>query len=346
MRRVLDVEGLRLGVPAPEVDGDDVHGALLLLDLDALPPPARLAALLPEVLAALAARSALVVGVAREPLTPQAVLLAEALDLTVAPEGPSSVVPRPDVEAAVALLEAAVREGPRASLVLAALLRTTPLLPVPEALAAEAAGYSTLLAGPEHAQWLARRGPARPAPEEGPRVSVHREGDLLRVRLTRPRRRNALDAAMRVALLDALEVARADPGVRVQLTGEGPVFCSGGDLDEFGRLRDPATAWVVRTAGSPGALLHLLRERVEVHVQGACAGAGTELPAFATRVTAAPGTTFRLPELDMGLLPGAGGTVSLPRRIGRWRTCWLALTGLPLDATDALAWGLVDDVHD
>ncbi|MFE7797968.1 enoyl-CoA hydratase/isomerase family protein [Nocardia sp. NPDC057440] len=48
----------------------------------------------------------------------------------------------------------------------------------------------------------------------------------------------------------------------------------------------------------------------------------------------------------MGLIPGAGGTVRIPRRIGRWRTAWLALTGQRIDATTALEWGLVDEVGD
>ncbi|MDQ6696224.1 MAG: enoyl-CoA hydratase/isomerase family protein, partial [Actinomycetota bacterium] len=56
-------------------------------------------------------------------------------------------------------------------------------------------------------------------------------------------------------------------------------------------------------------------------------------------------TTFRLPELAMGLVPGAGGTVSLPRRIGRHRTAWLALTGASIDAPTALDWGLVDTIE-
>ena len=62
-----------------------------------------------------------------------------------------------------------------------------------------------------------------------------------------------------------------------------------------------------------------------------CLGAGVELPAFAARVVAHANTSFALPELEMGLVPGAGGTVSLPRRIGRQRTAWLALTGQRLD---------------
>ena len=73
-------------------------------------------------------------------------------------------------------------------------------------------------------------------------------------------------------------------------------------------------------------------------------GAGIELPSFAGRVVAEPSAWFKLPELAMGLIPGAGGTVSLPHRIGRRRTAYLALSGMRLDATTACAWGLVDEV--
>ena len=63
---------------------------------------------------------------------------------------------------------------------------------------------------------------------------------------------------------------------------------------------------------------------------------------FARHITATPDTFFQLPEIAMGLIPGAGGCVSIPRRIGRQRTNWLAMTGEQLDAEQALAWGLVD----
>ena len=55
-----------------------------------------------------------------------------------------------------------------------------------------------------------------------------------------------------------------------------------------------------------------------------------------------PGATFRLPEVAMGLVPGAGGTATIPRRIGRQLTAWMALTGATVDALTALRWGLVD----
>jgi enoyl-CoA hydratase/carnithine racemase len=216
---------------------------------------------------------------------------------------------------------------------------------------AESATYSLLQAGPEHRRWLA----GRPAPrgERGgwddrgdERVRVTAGAGTLRITLTRPAVRNAVDAAMQRALTDALLVAAADPGVRVVLDGAGPTFSTGGDLGEFGSLADPASAHVLRLARSPGRVLARLADRTTAVVHGACHGAGVELPAFAGRVVARPGTTFTLPEVAMGLVPGAGGTVSLPRRIGRRRTAWLALTGHPLDVATALAWGLVDAVAD
>ena len=82
-----------------------------------------------------------------------------------------------------------------------------------------------------------------------------------------------------------------------------------------------------------------------MRLHGACVGAGIEVPAAAARVTARPGTIFRLPEVSMGLIPGAGGTATLPRRIGRQRTAWLAISGAEIEADTALAWGLIDAVE-
>ena len=176
-------------------------------------------------------------------------------------------------------------------------------------------------------------------------VLLARDDGTLRITLNRPHRRNAFNSAMREAWLDGLQIAAVDPAIeRVVIDGAGPNFCSGGDLDEFGTLDDPASAHLLRVERSVGRAIHQLRDRVTFVVHGACVGAGVELPAFAGRVVARPDATFQLPEVSMGLVPGAGGTVSLPRRIGRERTTWLALTGEPIDATTALDWGLVDEI--
>jgi enoyl-CoA hydratase/carnithine racemase len=222
-------------------------------------------------------------------------------------------------------------------------MQATADLPVEDALVIESLAYSTLQTGMEHQKWLAahRKRPLRPVAEP---VAVRREGDVLYVTLSRPDRRNAIDAATRDALLEAFAIADADPDVRLEWSGAGPSFCSGGDLDEFGTLDDPVSAHLIRTSRSIGAAIHRLRDRLTVRVHGRCAGAGVELPAFAGRVIADARATFLLPELAMGLIPGAGGTVSLPRRIGRTRTESLALSGEPIDARTALEWGLIDEI--
>jgi enoyl-CoA hydratase/carnithine racemase len=161
--------------------------------------------------------------------------------------------------------------------------------------------------------------------------------------LAAPQRRNAMSPSLWRALA-AVGAWLHDQADVVVLRAEGPSFCAGGDLDELGRRPDPATAHLVRLERSPARSLMVLGDRVTARVHGPCAGSGVELPAFAARVVADPAATFRLPEVGLGLVPGAGGTVSLPRRIGRHRTAWLALTGRSIDAATALDWGLVDEV--
>ena len=96
----------------------------------------------------------------------------------------------------------------------------------------------------------------------------------------------------------------------------------------------------------PAQYLAPRRDIVRVRVHGACIGAGIELPAFAGRISAHPDTLFQLPELAMGLLPGAGGCVSIPRRIGRHRTAYMVFLGERFNAQQALSWGLIDAIED
>jgi hypothetical protein len=320
---------------APLLDEDGaIVRPLLAVDLDGAGPVDVAAA------ARAAARSErILVGIGTSGTHP----LAAALDLTLtaAPTADRACV-RCAPEVALAEIDAAAAAYPLSALVLVGLLRWSGTLPVPAALDAESLAYSTLLGGREFAGWLARRGPLPPPPEAGgDAVLVERAGDVLTITLNRPGRRNAYGREVRDGLVAALRLARLE-GLRVELRGAGPVFSSGGDLAEFGTAPDLATAHVLRTRAGAGALLHELADRTTAHLHGACVGAGIELPAFAGTVLAAPGTLFRLPELGMGLIPGAGGTVSIPRRIGRWRTLHLALTAGSLDLDTALAWGLVD----
>jgi hypothetical protein len=257
--------------------------------------------------------------------------------------GPSwadAVVGAGDVDEIVA----AIRATPLAATTLVTLLRALPSVSVEHGLALESAAYSTLQAGPEFRAW--RDGtPAQPADDTEPTVIATRRGPELTVSLHRPHRHNAISSRLRDDLSEALRIAEVDHSITsVVLRGDGPSFCSGGDLAEFGSRADPATAHSIRLARSPARQLHRLSSRTTAYVHGATLGGGLELAAFAGRVVARPDTSLGLPELGLGLIPGAGGTVSLTRRIGRQRTALLALSCRRIDVDTARRWGIVDDI--
>jgi hypothetical protein len=336
-------------------DAGLVRDPLAVIDLDRDFDPGQAGAA--EVVARAAARARaggrLFVGVTAGPPPTIMQQLLAALDVTLMAGPPEAEAAAPrqcvavdDPARAARDLAAVAGRFPQASLVLGQVLRASQGLPVGAALDVESFAYSTLLGGPEFRRWLDARGErSQPGLAADP-VLTRRDGDRLLVTLNRPERRNAYGRQLRDALAEALRVAVLDPGItRVLLDGAGPSFCSGGDLAEFGTAPDLATAHFVRTRAGAAGLVSELRDRIEVQLHGPCVGAGVELPAFAGTVTAAPGTTFRLPEVAMGLIPGAGGTVSIPRRVGRWRTLYLALAGHPADLATALRWGLVDRVR-
>ncbi len=246
---------------------------------------------------------------------------------------------------ALAQIEENLSEHPVTATTLALLLRGQHRLPIEEGLVAESSAYSVLQSGPEFAAWRAAH-PPRADRDEGPRVRVARDAGTLSVTLTRPQRLNALDAQMRDELVEALTLAAADPSItRVELLGEGSAFSAGGDLDEFGTRGDPATAHLIRLERSVARSLSRLAKATVAHVHGACMGSGIELAAFCDTIVARDDTEVALPEIGLGLVPGAGGTVSLTRRIGRLRTAWLAFSGCTIDAATAHSWGLVDELE-
>jgi len=241
---------------------------------------------------------------------------------------------------------ATVERHPIASVALVQLLRGGEDRSIDDGLLVESAVYSALQAGPEFAAWRASR-PRRDRSSAPDPVRVERVGPRLTITLDRPAVRNALNTAMRDALVEALLLPALDPSItEVHLRGAGSAFSTGGDLDEFGSFVDPASAHLIRLQQSVGRSIAVVADRVTAHLHGPCMGSGIELPAFAGRVIAHPAATFSLPEVSLGLIPGAGGTVSLPRRIGRARTAYLGLTGTPIDTATALAWGLVDAIDE
>jgi enoyl-CoA hydratase/carnithine racemase len=243
-------------------------------------------------------------------------------------------------------IERTVHANPLAATALAQTLRGSETRTMTGGLILESGVYSTLHAGPEFRAWRARTPRRERTDPDGPRVLVERVDDELRITLNRPHVHNALDARMHEELLAAFEPARLDHSLTVSLRGAGKSYSSASDLDDFDPSEDPAIAHLVRTSNAIGPVLAGLRGRAKVHLHGACLGSGIEIPAFAIHVVAAADVQIGIPELSLGLVPGAGGTWSMTQRIGRHRTAWLALTGDRIGLDTALDWGLVDAVDD
>ena len=245
---------------------------------------------------------------------------------------------------------AAIETRSLASLALVQVLRMVEKLPVQQALTIESLAYAALQAGVEHRAWLESRAesPSLVCAEEGwgDAVSVERVDNVVYACLNRPKFRNSVSVEVRDALVSLFELLVLDDSIeRLELRAEGKCFSVGGELREFGLSRNPATAHWVRTVHNPGRLLAQIAPRVHCLVHGACIGSGIELPAFADYVTAHENSFFQLPELELGLIPGAGGCISISRRIGRQQTAWMVLTGRKVNARKALAWGLIDKIE-
>lgn len=239
-----------------------------------------------------------------------------------------------------------IDDHPVAAMMLVQLLRHNEEVTPEQGLLAESLAYASLQGGVERGR--AMTGTRRQTGATGESrtvVLVERREDELHLVLNRPGVRNAYSARMRDALYEALQLLKMDGRLnRAVIRGEGSCFCIGGDLNEFGAAPDPPTAHAIRSTRSVGKLMLELGTQLEFRLHRACIGAGIELPAFAARVVANSNTFMQLPEIKLGLLPGAGGTVSIPRRIGRHRAAYLALSARRINAETALQWGLIDEI--
>lgn len=246
--------------------------------------------------------------------------------------------------------EAIVRQVlavPAAAGALVQLLRVLPSLSLEEGLTVESFAYAMLQGSTEHGRWIAARHARQPAPRSEGRLILSRKGETLIVTLDHPESGNAIDRHMRDGLYDAFTLAALDPEIRqVSLRARGRTFSLGAELGEFGTTADPATAHSIRSRTLPARAVARCADKLDVHVQGGCVGSGLELAAYARRFTASKDAWFHLPELSMGILPGAGGCVSLTRRIGRQRAALMILSGKRIAARQALGWGLVDAIVD
>jgi enoyl-CoA hydratase/carnithine racemase len=165
------------------------------------------------------------------------------------------------------------------------------------------------------------------------------------VTLDRPRVLNAYNMAMRDDLDAVLAAADEDPEVRVLvLRGAGRAFSTGGDLAEFGMAPSPLEARAARWRRDVWGRLLALRAATVAAVHGLAVGGGMEMALLCDLCVASSDARFALPETGLGMIPGVGGTQTLPRHGGLGRALDLVLTGRWLDARAARAMGLVNRV--
>jgi enoyl-CoA hydratase/carnithine racemase len=324
------------------------QAALVVIDLDA--PRSTALERLPVAFAGV------VIGLSHTGSTESRSDISAGVDIVLVPDDVARLGPRhrvgwvavADLDAELSRVDEALKRSPIATVTLMQVLRAGSAESIERDLFVESLAYSALQAGVEHLSWLGSKPTGRDhGAQIGSPVVLERDGAVLTITLNRPQVRNAFDVGVRDGLQEALELVALDPSIEsARLLGAGSDFCSGGDLDEFGTGPGPTASHLIRTTRSPAFLLSRVASRVTVEIHGACVGAGIEIAALAGRVVATTDTRVRLPEVGMGLIPGAGGTASLPRRIGRHRTAWLGLGGGWLDAATAFAWGLVDEVRD
>ncbi len=239
-----------------------------------------------------------------------------------------------------------IEANPVASTTLVDVLRLNENRTFEQGLQVESMAYSMLLSGREFRCWRERTPVQAACRANNEPVSFQRHDDRVVLTLCAPESHNALSASMRDALAEALDSLLSDPTKpRLLLRGAGRVFCTGGDISEFGQATDLAEAHCIRTARSVARKLHNLGPAATVHVHGPSIGGGIEIAAACHRVLCDPRSWFQLPEVTMGLIPGAGGTVSIAGRIGRHRTAFMALTASRLRPETARQWGLVDAIE-
>jgi enoyl-CoA hydratase len=180
---------------------------------------------------------------------------------------------------------------------------------------------------------------------EGKNVLKEVSNGVAVLTVNRPEKRNALNAETRAELLAHLEQMKGDSAVRVVvLTGAGDkAFIAGADIGEFAG-RTPVDQFRAMLASPIYAAVDAFPKPIIAAINGYCLGGGCELAMACDIRIAADTAKLGQPEINLGIIPGGGGTQRLPRLVGLGNAFKLLYTGDPIDAAEALRIGLVDEV--
>jgi enoyl-CoA hydratase len=171
-------------------------------------------------------------------------------------------------------------------------------------------------------------------------VIVERDGRVGVVRMNRPKQLNALSGELMDAVIGALEQLDADPEIRaIVLGGDERAFAAGADIAEL-EAGTAISLYESRRIDQWDSIRRL-RTPVVAAVSGFCLGGGCELAMLCDLIVASETASFGQPEINLGVLPGAGGTQRLTRAVGKSVAMDMILTGRRLSAREALQFGLV-----
>jgi len=177
----------------------------------------------------------------------------------------------------------------------------------------------------------------------GELIQSSRDGHVALLRIDRPEARNALSPELMEELASELELLDPDPEIRcVVIAGSEKVFAAGADIRAMAErsfaeaLRHPAAAFWKRLAA--------IKTPMVAAVSGYALGGGCELALACDMIVAAESATFGQPEINLGIIPGGGGTQRLARVLGKQRAMELVLTGRRFGAEEARDLGLVNRV--
>jgi enoyl-CoA hydratase len=176
-------------------------------------------------------------------------------------------------------------------------------------------------------------------------VLLEQRGRVAVVTMNRPEKRNALDGQMRCAFLGVMDRIRREPSTRaVVITGAGDkAFIAGADIGEF-EGRSPVDQYRIMRLPTVFDAIERCPKPVIAAVNGFCLGGGMELALACDIRIASTQAKFGQPEVNLGIIPGGGGTQRLPRIIGLGHALRLILTGDMITSEEALKLGLIEEV--
>ncbi|HEV2250333.1 MAG TPA: enoyl-CoA hydratase-related protein [Candidatus Limnocylindria bacterium] len=176
-------------------------------------------------------------------------------------------------------------------------------------------------------------------------IKVSREAPIATVQLDRPEALNALSEELMDELVASLEQLDDDPEIRcIVLTGSDKAFAAGADIKKSFVDATPASM-LEQDLTSKWERVRRIRKPIIAAVSGYCLGGGCELAMTCDIIVASETAQFGQPEVNLGIIPGAGGTQRLTRAIGKYRAMEIILTGRRVKADEAKAIGLAAQVY-